>query len=54
MSIDSDADLKGLQRAGRAVALTLAEMCAAARPGVTTGDLDALAGRVLASRGRDP
>lgn len=51
MSIDSDADLKGLQRAGRAVAITLAEMGAAVRPGVTTGELDALAGRVLARLG---
>lgn len=51
MSIDSDADLKGLQRAGHAVAVTLAEMCAAAAPGVTTGALDALAGRVMASLG---
>ena len=51
MSIDSDADLRGMQRAGHAVAVTLAEMCAAARAGITTGDLDQLAGRTLARLG---
>ena len=51
MSIDSDADLRGMQRAGHAVAVTLAEMCAAARAGITTGELDALAARTLAALG---
>ncbi len=51
MSIDSDADLHGMLRAGRAVAVTLAEMCAAARAGVTTGELDALAAKTMASLG---
>ena len=51
MSIDSDADLRGMQRAGHAVAVTLAEMCESARAGITTADLDALAGRTLARLG---
>ena len=51
MSIDSDADLRGMQRAGHAVAVTVAEMCAAARAGITTADLDALAARTLARLG---
>lgn len=51
MSIDSDADLRGMQRAGHAVAVTLAEMCQAARAGITTADLDALAARTLARLG---
>ena len=51
MCIESDADLHGLQRAGHAVAVTLAEMGAAARAGMTTGDLDALAARTLAALG---
>ena len=36
MSIESEADLQGLQRAGRVVALTLAETRRAVEPGVTT------------------
>ncbi len=51
MSIDSDADLRGLQRAGHAVAVTLAAMCSAARAGVTTGELDGLAAHTLAALG---
>lgn len=51
MSIDSEADLRGMQRAGHAVAVTLAEMCQAVRAGITTSDLDQLAGRTLARLG---
>lgn len=51
MHIECDADLAGMQRAGRAVAVTLAEMCAVVRVGLTTGELDALAARTLAAQG---
>jgi len=43
MSIESAADLAGLQRVGRVVARTIAEMKAAARIGMTTAELDAVA-----------
>jgi methionyl aminopeptidase len=43
MSIESAADLAGMQRVGRVVALTIAEMRAAARVGMTTAELDAVA-----------
>ena len=39
VSIESEADLQGLQRAGRVVALTLAETRRAVEPGVTTAEL---------------
>ena len=43
MSIESAADLAGMQRVGRVVALTIQEMCAAVRVGMTTAELDAVA-----------
>jgi methionyl aminopeptidase len=43
MSIESAADLAGMQQVGRVVALTIAEMQAAARVGMTTAELDAVA-----------
>jgi methionyl aminopeptidase len=42
MTIDSDEDLEGLQRAGRVVAEARDAMVAAVRPGVTTGELDSI------------
>jgi methionyl aminopeptidase len=42
MSIETEADLRGLQHVGRAVAVILAEMQAATRPGLTTAALDAV------------
>ena len=51
MSIESEADLQGLQRAGRVVALTLAETRRAVEPGVTTAELDAVALAVLERHG---
>jgi methionyl aminopeptidase len=42
MSIETEADLRGLQHVGRAVAQILAEMQAATRPGLTTAALDAV------------
>ena len=43
MSIESAADLAGMQRVGRVVALTIAEMKARVRVGMTTAQLDAVA-----------
>lgn len=43
MSIESAADLGGMQRVGRVVALTIAEMRAAVRVGMTTAELDTVA-----------
>jgi methionyl aminopeptidase len=43
MSIKSAADLAGMQQVGRVVALTLAEMKASARIGMTTAELDVVA-----------
>ena len=52
MSIDNEKDSsKDFSRAGRVVALTLQEMEAAIRPGMTTGELDAIAEAVMASHG---
>jgi len=43
MSIESAADLAGMQQVGTVVALAIAEMKAAARVGTTTAELDAVA-----------
>ncbi len=51
MSIESHADLEGLTRAGRVVALTLAETRRCVEPGVTTAELDAVAAEVLERHG---
>src|SRR5688572_29453173 len=53
MSIESRDDLRGMQRAGRAVARVLDAMRAAIRPGMTTAALDAVgaaAARRLSAR----
>jgi methionyl aminopeptidase len=42
VSIESAADLAGMERAGRTVALILQEMTAAARVGMTTAELDSI------------
>jgi methionyl aminopeptidase len=47
----TEKDVDGLRAIGRVVDLTLAEMARAARPGVTTADLDGVCARVLASHG---
>ena len=47
MTIDGDDDLQGLRRAGRAVAEARDAMLAAAEPGATTADLDAVGRSVL-------
>lgn len=51
MSIESVRDLHGLARVGQVVATTLRELEAQVRPGVTTGELDALAGTLLKRAG---
>ena len=51
MSIESQQDLECIRRAGRVVAETLAAMRTAARPGMTTADLDEVGARQMASSG---
>ena len=51
MSIGSEADLAGLKRIGRVVALALRAMKEFLRPGVTTQELDDVGRRVLESHG---
>src|SRR5260370_28843322 len=51
MSIDSEDDRKGMRRAGRAVAAALRAMQAAARPGLTPADLDAVGAGALHAHG---
>lgn len=51
MSIDSEEELQGMRRAGRVVALALKAMREAVREGITTGELDAVAERVLHAEG---
>jgi methionyl aminopeptidase len=51
MTVDGEQDVVGLQLAGRAVAEARDAMLAAVTPGVTTGDLDAIARDVLRSHG---
>lgn len=51
MSIDNDNDLKALFRIGRMVRVTIDEMAAALKPGMTTAELDAVGAATLASFG---
>jgi methionyl aminopeptidase len=51
MTISSQGDLAGLRRVGAVVAETLQAMEAAARPGVRTAELDAVAERVFRRHG---
>ena len=51
MSVDSPEQLKGLKRVGRVVAATIAAVRRAALPGVTTGELDAIAQAEFDRRG---
>jgi methionyl aminopeptidase len=50
----SQAEIERLRVANRIVADVLAELEAAVAPGVTTGDLDALAERLVRERGAEP
>ncbi|MVN88449.1 type I methionyl aminopeptidase [Deinococcus sp. HMF7620] len=51
MTITTESDLRGMQRAGQVVAETLRALRAAIRPGVTPAELDALAGQVFERHG---
>ncbi len=51
MSVETEADLLGLKEAGRVVSRVLRAMRGAVRPGVTTGELDAVAAAELARHG---
>src|SRR5918993_5032670 len=51
MSITSEADWRGLRDVGHIVHLTLEQLAAASKPGVTTRELDAVAARAFASHG---
>lgn len=51
MSIESQADLNGLARAGRVVALALAAMRRSVRPGMSTKDLDDVGAHVFRQHG---
>ena len=51
MSINDDDDLQGLLRIGRIVALAIDEMRGRVEPGITTANLDAVCGEVLAGHG---
>lgn len=51
MTIETQADVEGLQRIGKIVAFVLHEMLEAAEPGMTTRELDALGEQLLARNG---
>lgn len=51
MTVESADDLKGLMAIGRIVRAAFEAMRAAARPGMTTAELDAIGARVLTRRG---
>ena len=51
MTIESFSDIAGLRHIGRIVAQSLQTLEAAVRPGITTAELDALAGDLLARAG---
>lgn len=51
MTIGSKEDLAGMERVGRLVALALREMKAAAKPGMTTAELDAVGAAFLRRHG---
>jgi methionyl aminopeptidase len=53
MSIRSQAELKKLESIGKIVRMTLDEMSAAVRPGVTTGELDAVGAAALERNGAE-
>src|SRR4051794_27955736 len=51
VSVRDASELRGMQAVGRVVAHALRAMRRAVRPGVTTGELDAVAGRVFSQAG---
>lgn len=51
MTIETQADVTGLQRIGRVVSIILHKMLDSVEPGMTTGELDSIGGRLLAQHG---
>jgi methionyl aminopeptidase len=51
MSVDTPEQLDGLKKTGRLVALTLRSLRAAVAPGITTGQLDAMARSIFLAHG---
>jgi methionyl aminopeptidase len=51
VSITTEEEMEGMRAAGAVVARVLAALKAAVRPGVTTGELDALAARLIREQG---
>jgi methionyl aminopeptidase len=51
MTINSEADLAGMQRVGRLVAETVTHMRSLVRSGISTGELDAAAERFTRAAG---
>lgn len=51
MSITNDFELEGMKKASEAVACTLKEMTAFAKPGISTKELDEFGARILADFG---
>lgn len=51
MVIQSERDMRGMLQVGKVVGLTLQQMLKAARPGVTTAELDALGAELLKREG---
>src|SRR5689334_17989336 len=51
MSVDTPEELAALKAAGRVVAQTIRELRKLVRPGVTTGELDAVAARIFSAHG---
>ena len=51
MTIGQQSDIDGLRRVGRVVSATLQRMLDAVQPGMTTAELDALGGKLLAEQG---
>ena len=51
VTIESQADIEGLQRIGSIISRVLGEMLKAAEPGMTTRELDGIGDRLLASYG---
>ena len=50
MTVDTEADMIALRKAGQAVALALQAMVAAVEPGISTLELDQIGAAVLAKR----
>jgi methionyl aminopeptidase len=51
MSIENQKDLEGMKRAGKIVRMIIRAMEKALRPGITTGDLDDIAAKVMREQG---